>query len=67
MSEIAEVRDHGRWMRPFGIWLSKVPVLGDPEKRPWYDLRELTDRVEVEELPDGLYYIVRGTKIGTSV
>lgn len=56
------VRGPGRWLSRFGVWLSRATVLGDPDRRPWDDLRALTDRVELEELPDGIYYICRGTK-----
>ncbi len=55
-------RGAGRLLRPLGLWISRATVLGDPGRRPWDDLGELTDRVELEELPDGMYYLCCGTK-----
>lgn len=52
----------GRLTRPVGAWVSRATVLGDPDRRPWEDLRELTDRIEMEELVFGTYYICRATK-----
>jgi hypothetical protein len=38
-------------------------VLGDLDERPWEDLKELTRRIEMEEVNWGTYYISRGTKV----
>ena len=62
LSARSPTRGLGRWLSPLGVWLSRATVLGDPDRRPWDDLRALTDRIELEEMPDGMYYIVRGTK-----
>lgn len=51
----------GRWLRPIGVMISRATVLGDPDRRPWEDLRDLTDRIDLKELRYG-YYICRGTK-----
>ncbi len=52
----------GRVTRPLGTWVSRASVLGNPDRRPWDDLRELTDSVEIGEELLGMYYICRGTK-----
>ena len=52
----------GELSRPFVILVSKATVLGDIEEQPWEDLKELTSRIEVEEVNWGTYYICRGTK-----
>ncbi|MGH9555151.1 MAG: class I SAM-dependent methyltransferase [Terriglobales bacterium] len=52
----------GRVTRPLGTWTSRATVLGNPDRKPWDDLRELTDHIEVHEELLGMYYICRGTK-----
>jgi demethylmenaquinone methyltransferase/2-methoxy-6-polyprenyl-1,4-benzoquinol methylase len=52
----------GRLSRPLVILASKATVLGDIDEQPWEDLKELTSRIEVEEVNWGTYYICRGTK-----
>ncbi len=52
----------GRVTRPLGTWTSRATVLGNPDRRPWDDLRELTGQIEVQEELLGMYYICRGTK-----
>jgi ubiquinone/menaquinone biosynthesis C-methylase UbiE len=53
----------GRLSRPLVFWISRSTVLGDPDKQPWQDVRELTSDVEVEEINYGTYYICKGTKV----
>src|SRR5215472_16423452 len=53
----------GRLSRPFMTFLSKATVLGDPDRRPWEDLKRFTPQVEMEEINFGTYYICRGTKL----
>lgn len=53
----------GRLSRPLTTFLSRATVLGDPDRRPWEDLKKLTPRVEMEEINFGTYYICRGTKL----
>ena len=52
----------GRLSRPLVILASKATILGDPDRRPWEDLKELTPQIEMEEVNLGTYYICRGTK-----
>ena len=52
----------GRLLRPFVARASRLTVLGDPDVRPWDELRELTDEVEYEEVQFGTYYVCRGRK-----
>jgi len=42
----------------------KMTVLANPDKRPWDDLRELTDRVPGTSRPWGSYFICCRTKPG---
>jgi len=41
-----------------------MTVLANPDKRPWDDLRELTDRVPGTSRPWGSYFICCRTKPG---
>ena len=52
----------GKVLRPFVMWTSRLTVLGNPDIRPWDDLRALTDDVDYEEAQFGTYYICRGRK-----
>ena len=52
----------GRMLHPFVVWTSKLTVLGNPDIRPWDELRELTDDVDYEEAQFGTYYICRAKK-----
>lgn len=52
----------GRLLHPFVVWVSRLTVLGNPDVRPWDELKELTDEVECEEAQLGTYYICRGRK-----
>lgn len=52
----------GRLLHPFVVWTSKLTVLGNPDIRPWDELRELTDDVDYEEAQFGTYYICRAKK-----
>jgi hypothetical protein len=40
----------------------KRTLLGNPLIHPWEDLARLTDKVEMEELMFGSYYICRAIK-----
>jgi len=46
------------------VWVSRATVLGNPDIRPWEELREITDDVGYEEMQFGTYYICRGRKPG---
>jgi ubiquinone/menaquinone biosynthesis C-methylase UbiE len=52
----------GKLLYPFVLWTSRLTVLGNPDVRPWDELRELTDDVDYEEAQFGTYYICRGRK-----
>jgi ubiquinone/menaquinone biosynthesis C-methylase UbiE len=52
----------GKLLHPFVIWTSKLTVLGNPDIRPWDELKELADNVEMEEMSLGTYYICRAQK-----
>lgn len=52
----------GRLSQPLVTWLSKATVLGDLDRQPWEDLKDLTSQVEMEEVNLGTYYICRAKK-----
>jgi ubiquinone/menaquinone biosynthesis C-methylase UbiE len=52
----------GKLLHPFVVWTSRLTVLGNPDVRPWDELRELTDDVDYEEAQFGTYYICRARK-----
>lgn len=52
----------GKLLYPFVVWTSKLTVLGNPDVRPWDELRALTDDVDYEEAQFGTYYICRARK-----
>ena len=52
----------GKLFHPFVVWASRATVLGNPDIRPWEELRELTDDVSCEEVQFETYYICRGRK-----
>lgn len=52
----------GKLLHPFVVWASRLTVLGNPDIKPWDELRELTDEVDYEEAQFGTYYICRGRK-----
>ena len=52
----------GKLLHPFVVWASRLTVLGNPDIRPWDELRKLTPDVDYEEAQFGTYYICRGRK-----
>jgi ubiquinone/menaquinone biosynthesis C-methylase UbiE len=52
----------GKFLHPFVIWTNKLTVLGNPDIRPWDELRELCAETEMEEVSFGTYYICRARK-----
>ena len=52
----------GKLLHPFVVWTSRLTVLGNPDVRPWDELRELTGDVDYEEVQFGTFYICRGRK-----
>ncbi len=53
----------GKLLYPFVVWTSRLTVLGNPDVRPWDELKELTADVDYEEAQFGTYYICRGRKL----
>lgn len=47
---------------PFGLWLMRHTMLGNPLIEPWKDLAAIADDFEMEEFLFGSWYICRGTK-----
>ncbi|HEX8921700.1 MAG TPA: methyltransferase domain-containing protein [Pyrinomonadaceae bacterium] len=52
----------GRLLHPFVVWASRLTVLGNPDIRPWDELKELANDVEMEEVSFGTYYICLARK-----
>ena len=52
----------GKLLHPFVVCASRATVLGNPDIRPWDELRELTNDVSCEEVQFETYYICRGRK-----
>jgi len=47
----------GKVVGPAMFWISRASVLGNPDLRPWEDLRAFTKQVELHEKALGTYYI----------
>jgi ubiquinone/menaquinone biosynthesis C-methylase UbiE len=47
---------------PFGLWLMKHTMLGNPLIQPWKDLAAVVDDFEMEEFLFGSWYVCWGTK-----
>ncbi|HYY37623.1 MAG TPA: methyltransferase domain-containing protein [Xanthobacteraceae bacterium] len=56
----------GKLALPFGLWLMKHTMLGNPLIKPWNDLAALADDFEMEEFVFGAWYICWGTKSARS-
>lgn len=52
----------GRLILPFTLWLMKRTMLGNPLIRPWQELAEIVDGVEMRECLFSSYYICSATK-----
>ena len=52
----------GKLVLPFGLWLMRHTMLGNPLIAPWKDLAAITENFEMEEFLFGSWYICRGTK-----
>lgn len=52
----------GRILHPFVTWASRLTVLGNPDVRPWDELKELAGAVEMEDISFGTYYICGAVK-----
>jgi ubiquinone/menaquinone biosynthesis C-methylase UbiE len=52
----------GNLALPFGLWLMKHTLLGNPLIKPWNDLAAIADEFEMEEFLFGSWYVCWGTK-----
>jgi demethylmenaquinone methyltransferase/2-methoxy-6-polyprenyl-1,4-benzoquinol methylase len=52
----------GRLILPFSLWLMKRTMLGNPLIRPWQELAEIVEPVEMRECLFSSYYICSATK-----
>ena len=52
----------GRLVLPFGLWLMKHTMLGNPLIKPWEDLARLAGPIEMEQFMFGSWYISRAIK-----
>ena len=52
----------GRLVLPFGLWLMKHTMLGNPLIEPWEDLARLAGSIEMEQFMFGSWYICRAIK-----
>jgi SAM-dependent methyltransferase len=52
----------GKLALPFGLWLMKHTLLGNPFIKPWNDLAAIADGFEMEEFLFGSWYVCWGTK-----
>jgi len=52
----------GRLVLPFGLWLMKRTMLGNPLIKPWEDLARLAGAIEMEQFMLGSWYICRAIK-----
>jgi demethylmenaquinone methyltransferase/2-methoxy-6-polyprenyl-1,4-benzoquinol methylase len=52
----------GKLLLPYGVWIMKRTVLGNPYIHPWDELLELTRDFEMREMLWGCYFICRGKK-----
>ncbi len=52
----------GRLVLPFGLWLMKHTMLGNPLIKPWEDLARLAGAIEMEQFMFGSWYVCRAIK-----
>ena len=52
----------GKVILPFGLWLMRRTMLGNPLIKPWHDLAAVVDGFEMEEFLFGSWYACWGTK-----
>ena len=51
-----------KFILPFGLWLMRHTMLGNPLIKPWQDLAAVTDDFEMEQFVFGSWYVCWGTK-----
>ena len=47
----------GKFILPFGLWLMRHTMLGNPLIKPWQDLAAVTDNFEMEQFLFGSWYV----------
>ena len=52
----------GKLVLPFGLWLMKHTMLGNPFIKPWDEFAVLADDLEMEEFLFGSWYVCWGSK-----
>ena len=52
----------GQLVLPFGLWLMKNTMLGNPLVQPWEDLKQVAGTCDMEEFVFGSWYICGATK-----
>jgi ubiquinone/menaquinone biosynthesis C-methylase UbiE len=52
----------GKLVLPFGLWLMRHTMLGNPFIKPWDELAALADDLEMEEFLFGSWYVCSGSK-----
>ena len=52
----------GKFILPFGLWLMRHTMLGNPLIKPWQDLAAVADDFEMEQFLFGSWYVCWGTK-----
>ena len=52
----------GKFALPFGLWLMKRTMLGNPLIKPWEHLSALAENFAMEEFVFGSWYVCWGTK-----
>ena len=51
-----------KWLLPFGLWLMKHTMLGNPLIQPWRELATFCENPDMTEYLFGAYYICRAVK-----
>ena len=51
-----------KWLLPFGLWLMKHTMLGNPLIQPWRELATVCENPDMTEYLFGAYYICRAVK-----
>ena len=52
----------GEWFLPFGLWLMKHTMLGNPFIKPWKHLSALAEDFAMEQFVFGSWYVCWGSK-----
>jgi hypothetical protein len=52
----------GQFIMPFGVWLMKRTLLGNPFIQPWKHLDDLAQDFAMEEFVFGSWYVCWGSK-----